>query len=240
VIDESTARKLLGEASPLGRLLRERDTDRVFTIAGVAPYLRGFGPERTLQSSAYYPLEAMGRGWVGFFIRTSVPPGPVALEVQETLQSMVPPGRSPNVHLVDDAFRRLTAVRRFNGLLMSLFAALAVLIGCAGVYAAMASTVAQRTREIGVRIALGATGGEIWRSVLAESGRYLLLGLAIGLPAGWLMSRSFGSIFFQVAPGDISVHALVAIVLVIAGLAAALIPARRASRVDPVVALRAL
>jgi ABC-type antimicrobial peptide transport system permease subunit len=104
----------------------------------------------------------------------------------------------------------------------------------------VASAVAQRTREIGVRIALGATGGAIRRSVLAESGRHLLAGLAIGLPAGWLMSRSFGSIFFEVAPGDIAVHAFVAAVLVIAGLAAALIPARLASRVDPVVTLRAL
>jgi putative ABC transport system permease protein len=240
VIDEPTARKLFGEESPLRRLLRERETDRVFTITGVAPYLRGFGPERTLQSSAYYPLDAMGRGWVGFFIRTSVLPGPVARQVHETLASMIPPGRSPNVHLVDDAFRRLTAVRRFNGLLMSLFASLAVLIGCAGVYAAVASAVSQRTREIGVRIALGATGGEIRRSVLAESGRYMLLGLAIGLPAGWLMSRGFGSIFFQVAPGDVSIHAFVAAVLVTAGLAAAVIPARRASRVDPIVTLRAL
>jgi predicted permease len=240
VIDEPTARKLFGEEPPLGRLLRERDTDRVFAITGVAPFLRGFGPDRTLQSSVYYPLDAMGRGWVGFFIRTSVQPGPVALEVQTTLQSMVPPGRSPNVHVVDDAFGRLTAVRRFNGLLMSLFASLAVLIGCAGVYAAVASAVAQSTREIGLRIALGATGGEIRRSVLAESGRYLLRGLAIGLPSGWLMSRSFGSIFFEVAPGDASIHAFVAALLVTAGLAAAVIPARRASRVDPVVTLRAL
>jgi putative ABC transport system permease protein len=240
VIDEPTARKLFGEESPLGRLLRERETDRVFTIAGVAPYLRGFGPERTRQSSAYYPLEDMGRGWVGFFIRTSVPPGPVAREVHGALLSMARPGQWPEVHLVDDAFRRLTAVRRFNGLLMSLFAALAVIIGCAGVYAAMASAVSQRTREIGVRIALGATGAAIRRSVLADSGRYVLIGLAIGLPAGWLMSRSFGSIFFEVAPGDLSVHALVAAVLVTAGLAAAVIPARRASRVDPVVTLRAL
>lgn len=240
VIDDLTARKLFGEESPLGRLLRAPDPDRVFTVTGVVPYLLAGGPERTLKSSAYYPLEAMGRGWVGFFIRTSVPPGPVAREVHQTLQSMVRPGQWPNVHVVDDAFSRLTALRRFNGLLMSLFAVLAMLIGCAGVYAAMASAVAQRTREIGVRIALGATAGAIRRSVLTESGHHLLVGLAIGLPAGWLMSRSFGSIFFEVAPGDVSIHALVAVVLVVGGLAAAAVPARRASRVDPVDTLRAL
>jgi ABC-type antimicrobial peptide transport system permease subunit len=144
------------------------------------------------------------------------------------------------VHVVDDAFGRLTALRRFNGLLMSLFAGLAMLIGCAGVYAAMASAVAQRTREIGVRMALGASAGTIRRSVLAESGRFLLLGLAIGLPSGWLMSRSFGSIFFQVAPGDASIHTVVAAVVVGAGFVAAALPAHRAARVDPVVTLRAL
>lgn len=239
VIDEPTARTLFGGESPLGRLLRQRDSDRMFTITGVVPYLLAGGPEGTRLSSAYYPLDAAGRAWVGFFIRTSLPAGPVARDVHKTLQSMVRPGQWPNVHLADDAFTMLTALRRFNGLLMSLFAVLAVLIGCAGVYAAVASAVAQRTREIGVRIALGATVGEIRRSVLVESGRYLILGLAIGLPAGWLMSRGFGSIFFQVAPGDFSIHAIVAAVLVVAGLVAAFIPARRASRVDPVVTLRA-
>jgi putative ABC transport system permease protein len=240
VIDDLTARQLFGEESPVGRLLRARDPDRVFTVTGVVPYLLAGGPERTRQSSAYYPLEAMGRDWVGFFIKTSGPPGPVAREVHQTLQSMVRPSQWPRVHVVDDAFRRLTALRRFNGLLMLLFAGLAVLIGCAGVYAAMASAVSQRTREIGVRLALGASAEAIRRSILAESGRHLLVGLSIGLPAGWVMSRSFGSIFFEVAPGDVSIHALVAAVLVVAGLVAAAVPARRAARVDPVVTLRAL
>jgi hypothetical protein len=240
VIDDATARKLFGEEPPVGRLLRARDPDRVFTVTGVVPYLLAGGPERTLESSAYFPLEAMGRGWVGFFIRTSVPPGPVASAVHQTLQPMVRPGHSPRVHVVDDAFSRLTELRRFNGLLMLLFAVLAMLIGCAGVYAAMASAVTQRTREIGVRMALGASTGQIRRSVLTESARYLLVGLVIGLPGGWLMSRSFGSIFFEVAPGDVSIHALVAAVLLVAGIIAAAVPARRAAHVDPVVTLRAL
>jgi ABC-type antimicrobial peptide transport system permease subunit len=143
------------------------------------------------------------------------------------------------VHTVNDAVRTLSATRRFTAALMTLFALFAVLIGGAGIYGVMASIVAQRTREIGVRLALGATAGDISSGVLRQVASHLAAGLAIGLPAGWALSRGFAALFFHVTPTDLSVYGVVAGVLAAVAFVAAIVPARRAARVDPVVSLRA-
>jgi ABC-type antimicrobial peptide transport system permease subunit len=122
---------------------------------------------------------------------------------------------------------------------MTVLGLLAVLIGASGVYAVMSSLVAQRTREIGVRMALGATPRRIVATVVGQIGRYLAIGLAAGLPAAWAVSRAFGGVFFEVRPTDLWIYAMVAVILTAIGLAAALLPARRASSIDPLVALRA-
>jgi ABC-type antimicrobial peptide transport system permease subunit len=122
---------------------------------------------------------------------------------------------------------------------MSIFGLLAVLIGAAGIYAVMAFVVAQQTREIGVRMALGATGRRVLVDVLRETSRHLLAGLALGLIAAWMMSGAVASLLFGVRPTEAFVYIIVAATLVAVGLAAALVPARRASRVDPIVSLRA-
>jgi ABC-type antimicrobial peptide transport system permease subunit len=150
-----------------------------------------------------------------------------------------PPENGPYIHLADDAVRTLTARRRFNAGLMSAFGCLAMLIGAAGIYGVTAAVVAQQTREIGVRVALGATPRLIRRSVLARTGTHLLSGLAVGLPMAWWISRSFAAYLFQVTPADPSVYVGVATLVGAVGLGAALLPARRAARTDPMITLRA-
>ena len=160
-------------------------------------------------------------------------------DVQAMLKTMRPADSTPaQVRLVEDAFRNITARRRFGATAMMVFGLFALLIGASGVYAVMSSLVAQRTREIGVRMALGATRGRMVGSILAQIGRHLALGLAVGLPAAWMVSRSFDVVFYQVRPSDLWIYAVVGCVLGIVGFAAALVPARRASLVDPLVALR--
>jgi ABC-type antimicrobial peptide transport system permease subunit len=121
---------------------------------------------------------------------------------------------------------------------MSLFALVALLIGAAGIYAVMSSVVAQRTREIGVRMALGATAAGIHRTVLLRTGSHLVLGAALGFPIAWWASRGVESLLFDVRPGDPSTYVIVATTLILVGLLAAWVPARRAARVDPIVSLR--
>jgi ABC-type antimicrobial peptide transport system permease subunit len=161
--------------------------------------------------------------------------------VESTLASVAPLSQSggAGVHVVDDGFRLMTAKRRFNANLMMAFAIFAMFIGAAGIYAVMASIVAQQTKEIGVRIALGATPGDIRRGVLIAAGRHLLIGLGVGLPAAWLMSRGFSAMFFQVTPTDLSTYVIVAVLLSAVSAIGAVVPARRASRVDPIISLRA-
>jgi ABC-type antimicrobial peptide transport system permease subunit len=143
------------------------------------------------------------------------------------------------VRSIEDDFSQLTSGRRANATIMSLFGLVVLLIGAAGVYAVMASTVAQQQRELGIRVALGATRARIMRTVLGRAGLYLTVGLAVGLVAGRALSTIFASMLFEVRPGDLSTYAVVAALLLTAGLVAALRPALRAARVDPIVTLRA-
>jgi ABC-type antimicrobial peptide transport system permease subunit len=179
------------------------------------------------------------KNFAALFARTAVAADTLAPAVERALEAVAPAGQTSIVHSMDDAVRVLTATRRYTAALMTLFALFALLIGAAAIYGVMSSVVAQRTREIGVRVALGASAGDIRRGVLGEVGRLVAVGLAAGLPAAWWLWRGFGSLFFEVGPGDVSVYAIVAAVLAAVALIGAIAPARRASRLDPVVALRA-
>jgi predicted permease len=240
VLDELAARGMFGDRDPVGLHVRGDDPKSVFTIVGVVPFVRASGPEREALPSAYLAiLPNATRRYACLFVRTSGPPDGLVSTVEAALGPLAPSGGARYVYLVDEAVRRMTATRRFNATLMSAFALFAMVIGGAGIYAVMASVVAQRTREIGVRIALGATTRNIHRDVIGQAGRHLALGLAAGLPAAWWISRGFGALLFQVRPTDLSIYVIVAVILAGIGLFAAVVPARRAARVDPVVSLRA-
>jgi predicted permease len=245
VLDEATARGLFPTGSALGRSvvvpeLIQGLNAAIFRVVGVIPSERQAGPEEDWPS-AYYAMPVDAHPiWVGFIMRTSVPPDSLVRTVQASLDAIAPPSGSTGtgVHVVDEAYRRLTAKRRFNASLMTAFAIFAVFVGAAGIYAVMASIVAQQTKEIGVRVALGATPGDIRRSVLTRAGGHVFSGLAIGLPAGWLISRGFASFFFQVKPTDASIYVIVAMTIGVVAVVAAIVPARRAANVDPVISLR--
>jgi predicted lysophospholipase L1 biosynthesis ABC-type transport system permease subunit len=235
------ARQLFGDRNPLGQPLAVTNHTGVFTIVGTVPDAYTRGPEGGARASAYTALNPSSRpSWVSFLLRTAGPPEPLVRAVEAELATIAPPGSSAGagVRVVDEAYRRLTSTRRFTGTLMGLFALIQMMIGAAGIYAVTASVVAQQTREFGVRIALGATSGDIHRGVLGRAAKHVVAGLAIGLPIAWWISRGFGALFFKVQPSDVSVYLIVSALLLVAGLAAAAIPARRAARVDPIVSLR--
>ena len=123
-------------------------------------------------------------------------------------------------------------------LLLSLFGLLGIVIAAIGIYGVMAYLVTQRTREIGVRMALGADAWQVQRSVLGQACRYLVLGLVIGLASASSLSTLVEGFLFRVPPRDIVVYAAAGTLILAAGLVAAWVPARRASHVDPLVALR--
>jgi hypothetical protein len=132
----------------------------VFTIVGVVPPALTRGPEGRLQPSAYTAMAPSAHpSWVSFLLRTAEPPEALVPVVEAELATISKADPSPRagVHIVDDAYRRLTSTRRFTGVLMGLFAVIQMLIGAAGIYGVTSSVVAQQKREFGVRVALGAT-----------------------------------------------------------------------------------
>ena len=140
----------------------------------------------------------------------------------------------PMTNLVADSVAR----RRFNTMLTGLFAVVALLLAAVGIFGVLSYSVAQRTQEIGLRVALGAQTGDVLRLVLGQGARLILLGLAIGLAASFAITRVLAGMLFGVTPTDPLTFVAVSLLLASVALLACYIPARRATKVDPLVALR--
>jgi putative ABC transport system permease protein len=143
-----------------------------------------------------------------------------------------------NVTTMQGAVDQTLSVRRFALWLLGIFAAVALLLALSGIYGVLAHSVAQRTHEIGVRMALGAARGDVLRLVFAQGGRMAAAGIGFGLLASYLMTQFLRTLLYGVKPADPLTFVAVALLLIVTVLLACWIPARRASRVDPMIALR--
>ena len=137
------------------------------------------------------------------------------------------------------AVQESVSVRRFALFVLGLFATVALLLAVSGIYGVIGHAVAQRTREIGIRIALGAARRDVLRMILSEGGKLAVAGVVLGLIVSYAMTQSLRALLYGVTPTDPLTFALVALLLLATALIACWIPARRASRVDPMIALRA-
>lgn len=236
-IDERVAAQLFGQNQAVGAEVAVSGDDRR-TVVAVVSHVSLRGPEQTSAPQVYVPIR-VDRGGFNFLVRTSASPASLVPAIRAAFPSATTSGTDAlQIRLLEDAFRNITADRRFTAGLMSIFAMLAIVIGAAGIYGVMASVVAQQAREMSLRVALGATTSRIIADVLAQAGRYLVVGLSIGLAAAWWMASGIASILFEVRPSDGATYAVVAALMVTVGLAAALIPARRAARIDARLVLR--
>ena len=154
------------------------------------------------------------------------------------VRSLAPDAPLYNVRTLDALVDASVSDARFRTVLLALFAALALLLAVVGTYGVISLAVAQRTREMGIRLALGAAPGDILRMVLAGGLQPLVAGGLVGLGGGILLSRAVAGLLFNVTPADPATFAIASLVILVAGLAAAWLPARRACRVDPALALR--
>jgi predicted permease len=235
VLNDVAARRYLG-AEVIG-------TDVTFQtqrwrVVGVVKGLRLGGPESEVRPEAYVAVAQSQISGGEVLVRAADPTAVPLTALREAVRA-INPQNPPEVEALDDLFSGLIAMRRFNMLLLAMFGLLAVVIAAIGVYGVMAFLVAHRTREIALRMALGADAATVLRAVLSQASAYLLAGLALGFSAAFSLSGLTEAFLFQVRPYDPGVYAVTGVVLVIAGLVAAWVPARRASRVDPLVALRA-
>ncbi|MDQ3486294.1 MAG: ADOP family duplicated permease [Acidobacteriota bacterium] len=234
VIDELGARHLFDGESAIGRRLSAGG----LTVIGVAANVKLLGPEGATQPQLYMQLiqEELFRT---LLIRSSTPIAGVAPAIEAAVTSIT--GGQPRpvkVEITEEQFRLLTADRRFNAGLMTVLGLVALLIAVSGIYATTAAMVAQRTREIGIRMALGASASRVVWNISGVTARLLALGAFIGLLAAWAVSGVLESVVFGIRPTDALAYLVPLAIIAVGGWLAALVPAVQAARVDPLVTLR--
>ncbi len=235
IINESAARKYFPGEDPVGRPVNING-DR--TIVGVVGDIYQSSLEIEPRTEAYVPV-AQGRTLGGdLIVRTTGDPYTVLPGVRAAVLSALPDVPLRNVRTMDEVIARQVAQRRFNMLMLGLFGVLGLVISAVGIYGVMAYVVAQREREIGVRMALGASRGAVVGMVLRSAAVLVLTGLVIGGVAAWALGGTAKAFLFKIDVTDPRVYATAIGVLVAAALVASAIPARRAASVDPLVALR--
>ncbi len=240
VVNDALARKAFPNDNPLGRtVFCSFDTLQGMTIIGVVGDVRQLGPEREPMPECYmtYGQHAFNGLTLSIVARTTGDPATFS----ETLRRLARE-KSPDVPMKFTTMEAMlsdhVAAPRFRTLLVAVFASLAVCLAMAGVYGVMAYSVAQRTGEIGVRIALGASTGDVLRLILRRGLALAGLGLMLGLTAAVAGTRLLTSLLFQVRPNDPTVYLAVALLVSGVALIASYIPARRASKIDPLTAIR--
>ena len=239
VVNEEAARKYWPGEDPIGKHFKTNSGKEDWMVVGVVGNIHHLGPEKPPRPEAYMPLVQAQQGGGTILVRTSGDPLAVLPAAKAAVWSINPEQRfTGDTYTLEQYMDRLIAQRRFNMAVLALFGGLGLLIAAVGIYGVMSYVVAQRTNEIGVRMALGATRRDVVSMVLRRAGLLMLTGLAIGTAAAWYLSAGLKTFLFQIQPNDVTVFAVSVMVLAFVGLAACAVPARRAATVDPLVALR--
>lgn len=241
ILGASTATRLFGQADPIGKpILLRGKTKRVVVGVVADTHLLGFGTDPPLQIYAPYP-QADDVFWTGltFVMRTDGDPLTVAASARQHLLSLdrgLPPF---NVRTIESLMATSLAPARMYASMLAAFATVAVLLACVGLYGLISYLVAHRTREFGIRLALGATAVDMKRLILHESARLVGLAIVVGGAIAATGSRVLAGLLFGVTPTDWPTFISVSLLLVAVAFVASYGPARRAMRVDPVTTLRA-
>ena len=242
LISQSLARERWPNMDPLGRTIEFGNMDgdlRFLTVVGVVGDVREESLEARPRPTIYvnYRQRPQATGQFTVVLRTEADPA-VVFSAARAIVRDLDPNVPPSFSTFTEVFSASLKTRRFNLTLVGVFAATALLLAVAGIYGVMAYSVARRTHEIGVRMALGAGATEVLRLVLSQGLLTTAVGLAIGIAGSFVLTRAMQSLLFGVSATDPVTLAGVALLLGCAALLACYVPARRATRVDPMVALR--
>ncbi len=243
VINRATADQLWPGQDPIGRQLTiggPRGPGAPITIVGLIDDLRSASLDASPQPEIYRPAAQqsnMGEMWVALRAGNGRPLQLVGA-IRDAVHQADPEQSIGDIVSLEQLIGRQTAVRRFNTTLLTIFALLAVGLALVGIYGVTAYAVTQRTRELGIRMALGARGVDVVGLLMRESLRRVAVGVALGLLAALGVTRALSAMLFEVAPRDAVTFAATALLLIAVALLATWVPARRATKVDPMVALR--
>jgi predicted permease len=241
IIDESMARTFWPGQDPIGKRLKlggPGSSAPWMTIVGVVRHVRYRTLEEPSRVTLYWPEAQQPARSLSLAVRTANNPRSLASAIERQVLAMDPNQPVYDVRTMDELMASSMVRRRLAMLLLSLFAALALVLAAVGIYGVISCSVAQRTQEMGIRMALGASRLQVMRMVLGHSLGLVLAGIVLGLAGGVLLTRLMSSLLFDVRASDPSTFAAVALAMFAIGLVAALVPARRATLIQPIEALR--
>ena len=241
IIDESFARRFFPGEDPLGKRIDEdgsRSRRGFAVIVGVVGGVKHTDVKAEARPTMYVPAEQSPWETMTLVVRSSGNPTTLAAALREEVSAVDKDQPLSEIGTMEQLFGKAVAPQRFNLMLVSLFAALALALSSVGVYGVIAYSVTQRAQEMGVRLALGANSRDILRLIIGQAMRVSLFGVGLGLLAAVALTRVMTSLLFEVSATDPVVFAGLAVVLIAVTLVASYIPARRATKVDPLVALR--
>jgi len=243
VVNESAARKYFGGGSALGRriVLGESKTPTSVEVVGVVGDVRNRGLTQAPSPEVFVPVSQDLAGWnnqLFLTIRTQSDPLAMLPAVRRTIASLDPLQPVYLIRTLDDAFAEAVSQRRAAMLLITIFAGVALMLAAVGIYGLMSYMVNERTHEIGIRMALGAAGNDVLGLVVRQTIRLVTIGAVLGIAGALALGRALTSMVFEVRPSDPTTLTVVTALLMLVALAATLVPAMRATRVTPLVALR--
>jgi predicted permease len=248
-IDDSFARTYFPNQDPIGKRVNLTQFNVQAEIVGVVGHVKQWGldadPKGAIQAQFFYPFMQLPEKVmplvaksVAVVLRTDGDPTAVMGQVRETVKEIDPRDVIYSVQTMDDVVATSYAARRLTMILLAAFAALALALACVGIYGVISYLVGQRTQEIGIRMALGAQQRDILNLVLSEGARMALVGAAVGMAAALVLTRLMSAQLFGVSAHDPLTYVTVAALLMLVAIIACYIPARRATRVDPMTSLR--
>ena len=239
IVNAAFAREFLHGADPVGHQVQLGGaTEARWTIVGEVKDILQIGWDVPASPQAFVPASQGGYTPASIAIRTNVDPKGLIETIRRTIQQVDPEQPAAPVFTLESELARSAAPRRDSAILLGAFAAVALVLAAVGLAGVIAYLVAHRTHEIGVRVALGAGRGDVLRLVVGEGARLVATGVVIGLVGAVVVTRVLATFLFGVTATDPVTFVVVPVVLVVVALGAAAVPARRATKVDPMVALR--
>jgi predicted lysophospholipase L1 biosynthesis ABC-type transport system permease subunit len=236
VINETMARRYFPDRSPIGQTIVNPHGKSV--VVGVVGDVRNQGLESEPKKQVYLPLRQSPSAGMAVVARTERDPMALAGEVRRAVQAADAEQPIYDLSTMDAVVARAVFLPRLSTTLLASFAVSALLLAGLGIYGVLSYAVSQRTREIGLRMALGASRLRTIGLIVENSVAMLAIGVGAGLAVALLLARSMARVLYGISPFDVPAFAVAALVLTASGLGATLLPARRATRVDPMVALR--
>ncbi len=240
MINQTLAREHFAGQDPVGEELNLGSADKPdwWRIVGVTGDVKAFGQDQPTHADIYRPFAQQPFPILAFTLRTNTNPASMVKAAEQALWSIDPDLPVFKAIPMDLLASQTLAIRRASSTLISAFALLALALACIGIYGVMAYAVAQRTREIGVRMALGAQRGDVLRMMMGMGARLTLLGIVLGLAGALVCARLLASLLFEVSAINPLVFSLAAALLAVVAMTASWLPARTAASVDPIRALR--